>query len=301
MTRQRLRRFSAAALAALLFILASTAGAVYAASEHKLEKKYDVEAATLRIPNDSATIARGRHLARAVTSCTLCHGEDLGGAVYADMGPVGTVAGPNLTRGRGGIGGSRTTQDWVRAIRHGVRADGTSQIMMPSEVFTFLSDEDLASIIAYLEHLPPIDREVPVSHFGPVGRGLLAAGKLNILVAPKTPRITPVAAIEREPTREYGRYLASVAGCHGCHGFGLSGGRVAGPSSLPPASNLTPAALSTWQESDFVRALREGKRLNGSSIDPFMPWQVFSRMTDDELHALWLYLQSVPAKPFGNK
>jgi hypothetical protein len=32
-----------------------------------------------------------------------------------------------------------------------------------------------------------------------------------------------------------------------------------------------------------------------------MPWQVFRNMSDDDLHALWLYLQTVPPKAFGNK
>jgi len=98
-----------------------------------------------------------------------------------------------------------------------------------------------------------------------------------------------------------GRYLADIAGCHGCHGTGLSGGPVAGPPGLPPASNLTTAGIGDWTEADFVRAMRNGRRPDGSSLDPFMPWEVFGKMTDDELHALWLYLRSVPARAFGNK
>ena len=89
----------------------------------------------LVVRGDSAAVARGRQLATAIANCAACHGEDLGGAVYGDMGPVGMVAGPNLTRGRGGRGGALTDADWDRAVRHGVRRDGTSPIMMPSEVF----------------------------------------------------------------------------------------------------------------------------------------------------------------------
>jgi hypothetical protein len=76
---------------------------------------------------------------------------------------------------------------------------------------------------------------------------------------------------------------------------------VAGPPGLPPASNLTPAGIGAWTEADFVRALREGKRPDGSPLNEFMPWKVFRGMTDAEYHALWLYLRSVPPKPFGNK
>jgi mono/diheme cytochrome c family protein len=173
---------------------------------------------------------------------------------------------------------------------------------MPSEVFVHLSDEDLGAIVAYFRQVPPIDREVPRTGFGPLGRALLATGKLDILVAPKTPRLAPVARVPRAPARDYGRYLAHISGCHGCHGYGLSGGRVAGPPGLPPASNLTPAgALAGWTEADFVRLMRTGTRPGGGAVHEFMPWRVNGNMTDEELHALWEYLRSVPAKAFGNK
>lgn len=284
-------------IAAILFLSAS---AIWGLSERALRRTYDAVHDELVIPTDSASIARGEHLTQ-VTGCTLCHGADLGGGIYADMGPVGVVAGPNLTTGRGGAAATFTPQDWTRAIRRGVRQDSTSLIMMPSEVYVHLSQEDLGAIVAYLRARPGVDRDVPRSHFGPVGRALLAAGKLDILVAPKTPDYKYAARVEPAETPEYGRYLANISGCHGCHGFGLSGGRVAGPPGLPPAGNLTPAGLGAWTEGDFVRAMRDGKRPDGTSIDEFMPWQQFARMTDSELKALWLYLQSVPPKAFGGK
>jgi len=286
----------------LVAVLVLAAGVVYARSERRLERVHAVTVALPRtIPRDSATVARGAHLA-TVATCRLCHGADLGGAIYSSSAMLGTIAGPNLTRGRGGIGPDHTTADWVRAIRHGVRRDGTSLVVMPSEVFVRLSEPDLAAIVAYLEQLRPVDRVVPRTGFGPLGRALLAAGKLNILVADKTPPLPLTAGVPPGPTPEYGRYLADVAGCHGCHGFGLSGGRVAGPSSFPPAANLTPAGdVSAWSEGDFVRALREGRRPDGSAIDEFMPWRAYGEMTDEELRALWRYLRGVPPKPFGHK
>ncbi len=274
---------------------------VYVVSASKLNATYPVPAISLAVPSDSGAIAHGGHIARAVGTCTLCHGDDLGGAVYADMGSMGVIAGPNLTRGRGGLAGTFTVADWVRAIRYGVRRDGTSLIVMPSEVFVNFSDDDLGALIAYLQQLPPVDREVPASRFGFVGRALLATGRLNILVAPKTHEPPTRSRVPRAPTAEYGRYLADVSGCHGCHGHGVSGGQVAGPPGLPPAANLTPAGLADWTDADFLRAMREGRRPDGRALDDFMPWKTYARMTDDELRALWLYLRSVPAKPFGHK
>ncbi|HZI29836.1 MAG TPA: cytochrome c [Gemmatimonadaceae bacterium] len=273
---------------------------VYIVSERRLNKIHDMTVTPVAARTDSASITRGEYLFQSI-SCTLCHGEDGGGAVLQRDRFLGTIAGPNLTRGRGGSGWQRSDIDWVRAIRRGVRPDGTSLIVMPSEVFTHMAESDVGALLGYMRQLPPVDRFVPASRFGPLGRALLAAGKLNILVAPKTPRYEAPAIPPRSGTIEYGRYLADVSGCHGCHGYGLSGGRVAGPPGLPPASNLTPTGIGTWTEADFRRAMREGKRPDGSAIDPFMPWEVFRKMSDADLHTLWLYLQSVPSKEFGNK
>jgi cytochrome c553 len=277
------------------------AGVVYAASERRLRATYDTSVDAVAVPTDAASIAHGEHLVRAVLDCTLCHGEDLGGSVYSSSAAIGTVAGPNLTHGKGGLGAEYTDVDYVRAIRRGVRRDGRSLIVMPSEVFTHVSQEDLGAVLAYLKQVPPVDRAVPKSGFGPVGRALLASGKMNILVAGKTPRLTPPVSVPRDTTAGYGKYLADISGCHGCHGYGLSGGKVAGPPGLPPASNLTPAGIGSWTEADFARALREGRRPDGRQLNEFMPWKVFRGMTDAEIHALWRYLQSVPPNSFGNK
>ena len=287
------------AVVAVLVIIGT--GVVYAASERKLRTKYDSSVTSVRVPTDSASIARGEHLVRNVITCTLCHGPDLGGSVYSSSAAMGTVAGPNLTRGRGGIGSDYSDLDYVRAIRRGVKRDSTSLIVMPSEVFTHLSQEDMGAVVAFLKQVPPVDRVVPPSGFGPVGRALLAAGKMNILVAGKTPRYESPASIPRDTTPAYGKYIADISGCHGCHGYGLSGGNVAGPPGLPPASNLTPAGIGSWTEADLARALREGKRPDGSTLNEFMPWKVFRGMTDAEIRSLWLYLESVPSRPFGNK
>ena len=288
-------------LAAVLVLALIGAAVVYAASERRLRQTYDTTVDSVPVPTDAASIARGEHLVRNVVDCTICHGLDLGGAVYSSSPAIGTVAGPNLTRGKGGVPATYSTTDYVRAIRRGVKPNGRSLIVMPSEVFTHLSQEDLGSVIAFLKQAPPVDREVPKSGFGPVGRALLAAGKMNILVAGKTPRYDAPVSVPRDTTAAYGKYLADISGCHGCHGYGLSGGRVAGPPGLPPASNLTPAGIGNWTEADLTRALRDGKRPDGTQLDEFMPWKVFRGMTDAEIHSIWVYLRSVPPKPFGNK
>ena len=293
-------RIVRALLLTLVVMVAVLATWVFVASERRLNKIYDMTVNPVVARTDSASLARGKHLFQTI-SCTLCHGEDGGGAIMEQDQLIGTMAGPNLTSGRGGTAAQRSDIDWVRAIRRGVRQDGTSLIVMPSEVFKHLAESDVGALLGYLRQLPPVNREVPASGFGPLGRALLAAGKLNILVAPKSPRYEAPATPPPSGTIEYGRYLADVSGCHGCHGYGLSGGRVAGPPGLPPASNLTPKGISLWTVADFTRAMREGKRPDGATLDEFMPWSVYRNMSDTDLHALWLYIRSVPPKEFGNK
>jgi hypothetical protein len=68
-----------------------------------------------------------------------------------------------------------------------------------------------------------------------------------------------------------------------------------------PASNLTRTGIGTWTDADFLKALREGIRPGGTAIDSAMPWKQSGLMTDPEIHAVWLYLKSVPARKYGKR
>ena len=296
---KRVLKWIGLTLAGIVVLLLLAGATLYALSARKLSKTYEVAAeAPLTISNDSATLARGAHLVNSLP-CGQCHAADLGGSVFADAGPFGLLVGPNLTRGRGGREPALTDVEWERAIRHGVRRDGTSLLIMPSEVFTHITDQEMAAMIAYLKQLPPVDREVPPTKLRPLGRFLLGAGQLP-LAADTTPRIAHVPSVDTTPSAEYGRYLVTVSGCEGCHGPALSGGPGFGPNE-PPASNITPGGIGSWTEADFVRAMREGVRPGGTKISEVMPWKNFANRTDGELRAMWLYLQSVPTKQFQEK
>lgn len=285
---------------ALVGIVVLFVGTVYALSSRALGEQHEVQSeAAVAVPADSASLARGEHLVQAVSACAECHGTDAGGSVMGDGGPFSPLAAPNLTTGRGSATTGFTAADWERAIRHGVRKDGTSLLIMPSEVFAHLSDEDLGAIIAYLRQAPPVDRELPRSNLSFLGRALVGFGVMPALVANKTPAVAHASSVTPDTTAGYGRYLADIGGCRGCHGPALSGGSAAGPPDAPPASNITPTGIGRWTHDDFARALREGRRPDGSQIAEFMPWKVYAGMTDDEVTALWAYLRSVPPKDFG--
>ncbi|NUO39245.1 MAG: c-type cytochrome [Gemmatimonadaceae bacterium] len=290
--------YVAAGVIALILVAAA---AVYGFSEARYRRHYAVTPRAISVPTDSASIARGAHVAQTFGGCVECHGENLAGKVVFDDPPVGRVYGKNLTRGKGGVGAELTDADIVRAMEHGVARDGRPLKVMPSTDYTHLSDADVAAIVAWVRSRPPIDTAQPPVQVGPVGRALFVAGKLPMLHAERIDHARPMGmTVTPGVTVEYGRYIAAV-GCQGCHGQTLAGGPIEGGApDWPPAANLTPAgSLKTWTADGFTRFLRTGVRPNGAPVSPVMPIRETSRLTDDEIRALWLYLQTIPAAPRG--
>ncbi len=250
---------------------------------------------------DSARVAHGQHLAQA--ACVGCHGENYGGRLFLDGMPFMRLYAPNLTNGRGGAARTFSDADYDGAIRRGHLPDGRSLLIMPSEVFAFLADDDLEDIIGALRVAAPVDSQTPAPAIGPVGRMLIGLGVAKLQSAVESEHIAaaPAKAPPVSATADYGHYLAQIGGCIRCHGPGLSGGLIQnmGPQKHV-ASNLTPEGLRAYNESTFVRALRSGVRPDGTPIDTFMPWREFRTLSDTELGALYTYLRTVPARPFGN-
>lgn len=294
----KMLQYVGAGLAAVILLAAA---AVYGFSEARYQRMYAVAPRQVAIPADGASIARGGHIVQSFGGCVECHGENLAGKMVVDEPALGRIYGANLTRGKGGVGAALTDADFVRAIRHGIAPNGRALKVMPSTDYVHFSDEDLADVVAYVRSRPPVDNATPSIRIGPVGRALFVAGKLPILSAEQIDHANPgPAVVTAAPTAEYGRYLASI-GCEGCHGPSLSGGPIAsGAPDWPPAANLTPAGrLKGWSEADFSRVLRTGLRPDGTPVNAVMPWRNTSRMSDDEIHALWLYLRTIPAAPTG--
>jgi mono/diheme cytochrome c family protein len=284
-------------------LVAVAAIAAFGLSEVRLRRTYQIDVEQPAIPADAASIERGRHLATSVTMCAACHSDnfeapDLAGSVFLDIPPA-LLAAPNLTSGAGGVGARYTDADWVRAIRHGVRPDGSPLLFMPTANFYHLTDADVAAIIAYLRSLPAVDNQPPASQIYPLGRALMAAGQLSLPAESLDHRAPRVPAPPAGRTAEYGRYLTTISTCRDCHGANLSGGPIDEPGA-PPAPNLTPGgALVGWSEDDFIQTIRTGLRPGGSPLLEPMPWQIAAQMTDDELGAIFRYLRSLPALPYN--
>src|SRR5215208_5954728 len=146
-------------------------GTVYAITGSRIGKTYSTTVPPLAIPRDPASVARGRHLAESVGKCQACHGDNYGGKIFMNDAVFMRLTSSNLTAGKGGIGNVYTNDDWVRALRYGIRKDGKPLLFMPSEMFTNFNDTDLAQIIAYLQTLPPTDMTIaPARAVGPIAR-----------------------------------------------------------------------------------------------------------------------------------
>jgi cytochrome c553 len=288
---KRLMRYVLYLVATLALAIAGLLAYAYVNVHNRMDRAYSVPTIQVEVPHgDPAAIERGRYLATSVASCVDCHDKDFGGRVFIDAGPMATIYGTNLTRGQGGVGARYSDEDLVRALAHGVRKDGRSVIYMPSHFYS-LSEADTAAIIAFLRSLPPVDREPPAPRFGPLGLVLTAFGQVQLFPAEHIDHANfRFASGDRpaDPARA-GEQIVASAGCRGCHGPSFEGGL--GPP--PGGANLTPVGLEGWSEADFVRAIREHRRPDGSHIAETMPLSI-GQMSDDDLKAMFAYLRTVP-------
>ncbi|CAN5519530.1 hypothetical protein BH10BAC3_BH10BAC3_40110 [soil metagenome] len=274
----------------LLLVIAYTV--VYFGTNARANKVYSVRLQQLVIPDDSTSYEAGKHTA-AIRGCLECHGANIGGKVFSDdKSPVAVLYAANLTTGKGGI--NYTDQDWVRALRHGLNKQNKSVWFMPSQhTSSQLSNNELASLICYLKKQPAVDNEQQANVLKPLGRVLTYLNKYPLFTAEfidHNAKFSDMVKVEVSPA--YGKYLA--ISCSGCHGENYKGSPPHEPGQ-PPIPNLTSTGnVGKWTEPQFAAALRTGNTPDGRLLSDYMPWKVFGKAsTDDELHAIYLYLQSL--------
>ena len=291
------------------------------------DKKYDLPYPDLKVSKDSAVIEWGRYLVHGPAHCSSCHvsnfddmirsdrGEPvaLKGGVSFPLGPLGTISPANLTPDPLTGIGRYTDGQLFRMMRHAVKPNGTASIalMMP---FWNMADEDLVAIVSYLRSMEPVYNEVPDPEWTFMGKAV------RVLAPTFKPVYNPDPAPEAPPmeaTIERGEYLARyVANCVGCHTerdpmtFEAIGPEFAGGMEFEPfpelhrelgfdedlwmrSPNITPypgSALSRFPTlDDWIARFRNGRIIMISPMD----WGPFSRMSDEDLEALYLYLHSL--------
>jgi mono/diheme cytochrome c family protein len=323
----------------VLLVILAGGGAVMGIAARRINRVHDIAAPPIVRATEPDEIARGGRLFR--TLCLDCHAgpavaaglrgsaRDGAAAVAGGVSPgaagadvrvaagarvanapsfLGELWAPNITGDPTAGVGSWSDGDLARLLRNGVRRDGRYAATMPR--FPRLADQDVAAIIGFMRSgdavVAPVATRVPPSKLG-VG-GILA---LAYAAGVDTSGPAHVASPPREPSADYGRYLAAVIyGCIDCHtnGFGATDEKLATPGLLAGglvlhgrdgaivySRNLTPDAetgLGAWSAEDLKRALREGTGRDGHRLRDPMPR--FGTMDDLETQAIFAFLRSVP-------
>lgn len=261
-----------------------------------------------------ARLERGGYLVRSVAGCFSCHGEpdweatgfpvkpgtEGGGRVW-DREGLPYVTAPNITPDRETGAGAWTDDMFARAIREGIGHDGRALFpLMPYTQYRSMSDEDVASVVVYLRALPALKRALPPTKVPfPVNRFI------NAVPQPVT---APVRTPDRSSTVTYGDYLTRLGACRDCHtpadarnqpiaALEFGGGFVlTGPHGQVASRNLTPApsGIPYYNADLFIEVMRTGM-VKARKVHDAMPWRAYGQQTDDDLRAMFAFLQTVPA------
>ena len=305
-----------------VFVLAIAGMAVGGFTYLYLRKPAMAPPAEVKVEITPARLARGKYLFN-LADCDGCHSQRdfsrFGGPVVEsgrgrgfvfppEMGLPGVVAPRNITTDKETGIGDWTDGEKIRAIREGISRDGTPLFpMMGYERFRHMSDEDVQSLVAYLNTLAPVTNPLPRSRI---------AFPISILMKSAPQPAGHVPQPDRSNLVKYGEYLVTMAGCRECHtpskqGKPLQGLTLAGgeefrfPGVVVVSANITPdpeTGIGRWSEQDFLDRVYQYKEYvdNGSpQVGPesftIMPWLNFAQLEPSDLKAIYAFLRTQPA------
>ena len=274
---RRVLKWTGLGLGAMFVIALCAAAYVYVGSELIVARTYDVPLTTFRAPRDAAAVDAGRRLA-TIYGCNNCHAAHLNGTVLWDKPGIARITAPNVSR----IALEYSDAELERLIRRGVKRDGTSTWIMPAQMFSHLTDEDLGNIIAWVRSMPAVDGVAREMTLRPLGRIGLVLNEFKP-VAAQVDRSVP-AVVDRANPLSHGRYLVMSA-CTECHGAHLEG------MEIVQAPGLIIAAA--YSRDELTRLLRtgvgKGERKLGLMAE--VARDDFSHFTDEEIAAIHNYLK----------
>jgi hypothetical protein len=313
-----------------MLVLAFVGIAIISASAIQNQPKFTVQdisssgtgAGEFRAKPSPARLARGRYIVEGPAHCFECHGQPdfengLGQprpgtkgagqiikneAYNGEPFPDGLVC-PNITPDKETGAGTWSDAQFERAIRHGIGHDGR-QLMdyMPYAFFRSMTDEDVASVIVYIRSLPAIRNSLPKTK-------MPFEVKLNL-----HPEMEPALPPDASEQVWRGWYLVRIAQCNDCHTsadekgnaqtelmFG-GGQRLVGAWGDVVSANISthPSGISHYDETMFIKTIRTGNSAGGvRELNRLMPFSYFRNMTDEDLKAIFAFLQSVkPVKHY---
>ena len=264
--------------------------------------------ADIRVSMAPERVARGRYIFENLADCDGCHsergpavraGRGKGAALLAEEGVPGSIVASNITPDPDTGLGRWTDGEKIRAIREGISRNGRALFpVMPYTNYRRMSDQDVESLVAYMNTLDPTRNSLPSSRVNPI---------VSAYVKSWPRPAGSVAPPDRSDPVRYGEYLATMASCVNCHSPMVrgrpvraklfAGGRFFGNGSDRVRSpNITPdeaTGIGGWSEQDFVNRFRYKRSVSGRSGP--MPWLGLSRLAPEDLRAIYAYLRTVPA------
>jgi mono/diheme cytochrome c family protein len=270
--------------------------------------------AKLEQPVSDDLLRRGAYVA-VLGDCAACHTASpdapyAGGLALAT--PIGQVFSTNITPDKASGIGDYSYGDFERAVRRGIRADGTALYpAMPYPSYAHVSDADLQALYAYFTHkvrpasrpnrastIPwPLSMRWPLMYW----RWLFAPPPGNTATAESAPF-------------DQGRYLVEGLGhCGACHtprGSTLAEKALVGadgPAYLAGglvdkyvANDLRGdpiTGLGAWTEDDIVAFLKTGHNAKSAAFAGMKDVVTDSTqfMTENDLEAIARYLKSLPS------
>ena len=264
------------------------------------------------VPADLAKadpVKRGEYLIRAA-DCLVCHtaphGQDYAGGLAIPL-PFGTLYSTNITADKETGIGDYSDQDFLNAVRRGIRRDGARLYpAMPYTSYSYMTDADALAIKAYLFSLAPVHAVNKANTLTFPFDQRWAMGIWSSLFNADT-RFEPNTAQSAEWNR--GAYLAeALAHCGECHtprnvAYALDnrrkfGGAVTAGWHAFDISSDKGSGVGAWSDDELISYLSKGHASGrgtaagpmGEAVD-----QSFSAMSAADIRALVTYVRSVPA------
>ncbi|WP_050462063.1 cytochrome c [Herbaspirillum autotrophicum] len=256
----------------------------------------------------AALIEQGRYLA-VVGDCMACHTVPKGGAPFAGgygiASPLGLIYSTNITPSKTSGIGNYTEQQFSRALREGVRADGSHLYpAMPYTSYTLLSDDDVHALYTYfMQAVKPVEVAPPATHLPfPFNiRASMAAWNLLFL---DNRRFVADGSQKQEINR--GTYLAEgLAHCSACHTPRNAlmaedkkqalGGAALGPWYAPNITSDKVSGIGDWSDNDLRTYLKTGHVRGKSQAAGGMAEAIENSLQylhDDDVTALVAYLRN---------
>jgi mono/diheme cytochrome c family protein len=253
-------------------------------------------------------VERGEYLARA-GDCVSCHtaggGQPFAGGLRIDT-PFGYMLTPNITPDADTGIGRWSSEDFYRALHHGVNKRGQDMYpTMPYDFYTRVTRADVDAIYAYLRTAKPVRNAVDVNHLDFPFNVRMGMGVWRELYFREgTYRADPA----KSSSWNRGAYLVEGLGhCSDCHSprnllggieksKAMSGALIDGWFALDLTSDIS-TGLGSWSPQELAAYFKTGVAKDKTTTLGPMAEVIrnsLSYLTDDDRLAMAEYLKSLP-------